>query len=420
MLNVIVSLLNNAAVVLAIVVATGLILDKRSLSEVIVGTIKTLLGYLILSAGSGLICTALSSFSNVFTAAFNLTGFVAEDNSLVAAVQPVLGFETSMIMVLAFVINLIIARVTKWKYVFLTGHMMFSFAGTMAIVFHQMGITGWTAVALGALIQGVCQVLFPALAQPHIRELTGHNSVGLGFWGSSPIWLCGVIGGKLGNKEKSAEDIKVPDKISFLKDMSVLMSVVMIVVFVFTFLVAGNDVVSAYSGGTNYVIFSIDQALQFVAGTLILLQGVRMFLGELIPAFKGISTRLIPGAVPALDVPFMYSYGPVSTTLGFLMAMVGGILATVISTKMSATILPSVIGLYFMGGAAGVVGNKKGGLRGCLIAGFLLGFIFSIVPVIFYNMIDMSVYGVSGLWFASTDAIIVLVIVRLIGKVFGL
>ncbi len=34
--------------------------------------------------------------------------------------------------------------------------------------------------------------------------------------------------------------------------------------------------------------------MTFVAGVLVLLQGVRMFLGEIIPAFKGISEKLIP------------------------------------------------------------------------------------------------------------------------------
>lgn len=43
--------------------------------------------------------------------------------------------------------------------------------------------------------------------------------------------------------------------------------------------------------------------MTFVAGVFVLLQGVRMFLGEIIPAFKGISEKLIPGARPALDVP---------------------------------------------------------------------------------------------------------------------
>ena len=50
--------------------------------------------------------------------------------------------------------------------------------------------------------------------------------------------------------------------------------------------------------------------MTFVAGVLVLLQGVRMFLGEIIPAFKGISEKLIPGARPALDVPIFYASGP--------------------------------------------------------------------------------------------------------------
>ncbi len=419
MLDILVSLLDNAYIVLAFVAALGLILLKKSPSEVLQGTIKTVLGFLILNAGAGVIMGALTPFANVFTEAFHLSGFIAEDNSLVAAVQSMLGFETSMIMVLSFVINVVLARLTPWKYIFLTGHMMLSFAGTMAIVLHQMGITGWTAIIIGSAVQGVCCILFPALAQPFMRKLTGNDDVAFGFWGSSACWACGWVGGLLGDKEKSAEDIKVPASIGFLKDMSILMSIVMGVVYLITFLYAGPDVVAQYSGGSNMVVYGLTQALTFTAGILILLQGVRMFLAELVPAFKGISTKLVPGAIPALDVPIIYAYGPVSTTLGFLFAVAGGLLATAISTQMGAVILPSVIGLFFMGGAAGVFGNKMGGLRGCIIAGFLLGFVFSIMPVVFYNMVDLTVYGIEGLWFASTDAIIVLVIMRIIGMIFG-
>ena len=66
------------------------------------------------------------------------------------------------------------------------------------------------------------------------------------------------------------------------------------------------------------IVYAIIQAMTFVAGVLVLLQGVRMFLGEIIPAFKGISEKLIPGARPALDVPIFYASGPVATTVGFL------------------------------------------------------------------------------------------------------
>ena len=92
------------------------------------------------------------------------------------------------------------------------------------------------------------------------------------------------------------------------------------------------------TGGQNIIVYAVIQAMTFVAGVLVLLQGVRMFLGEIIPAFKGISEKLIPGARPALDVPIFYASGPVATTVGFLCAMVGGILATLISTQLKVVV----------------------------------------------------------------------------------
>ena len=145
-----------------------------------------------------------------------------------------------------------------------------------------------------------------------------------------------------------------------------------------------------------------------------------MFLGEIVPAFKGISEKLVPGARPALDVPIFYAFGPVATTIGFLFAIVGGLAATFITSLMNVVILPGVIGLFFMGGAAGVFGDKLGGKRGAVIAGLFLGFAFTIIPAICYPLIDVTRYGITGLWFASTDAIIVGVVMKLIGMAFGL
>ena len=95
-------------------------------------------------------------------------------------------------------------------------------------------------------------------------------------------------------------------------------------------------------------------------------------------------------------------------------------MATLISTAMGVVVLPGVIGLFFMGGAAGVFGDKLGGKRGCVAASFLLGFLFSIIVALAYPLIDVSRYGIEGLWFASTDAIIVSVLMRLGGMIFGL
>lgn len=419
MLDFVTNILSNPAIILALIALVGLIALRKSPSDVIKGTFKALLGFIILQQGSNIIVSALVPFSTMFTKAFNLTGVVAEDNSLVAAVQTLLGTETALIMIFSFLINLLIARLTKWKYIFLTGHMMFSFAGTMAIVLDQMGINGWQAVAIGSVIQGVSMVLFPAIAQPFVRKVTGNDNVAFGFWGSSLVWLSGWIGGLVGNKKQSTEDIKVPKSIDFLKDMSVLMGIVMAVIFIVTAIFVDPATMAEVAGGQNKFQFSIMTALTFVAGVLILLQGVRMFLGEIIPAFKGIGEKLVPGAKPALDVPIFYSYAPVAVTLGFITALIGGLVVTLLSSFLPVVVLPSVIGLFFMGGAAGVFGNAMGGARGAIVGGFFLGVSFSLLVALAYPLVDVGQYGIQGLWFASSDAIIVVIIMRLVGMLFG-
>ncbi|MDR0655429.1 MAG: PTS ascorbate transporter subunit IIC [Treponema sp.] len=424
MVNFLVQFLSTPSIVIGLVALLGLLLMKNKPSTVITGTLKTIFGFLILSAGSGVIVNALIPFSTMFSKAFGLSGIVPEDNSLVAAVQSVLGFETPLIMLFSFVINLILARVTPFKYIFLTGHMMFSFAGTMAIVLDQLGIHGWTAIAIGSLVEGVSMVIFPAIAQPFVKKILKSDEVGFGFWGSSLVWISGLAGKLVGKKNRDEhdtwEEVKVPSGLEFLKDMSVLMGIIMVIVYIITAVAAGPEFVSELGGGTNWVVYTFIQALTFVAGILVLLQGVRMFLGEIIPAFKGISEKLVPGARPALDIPIFYAYGPVATTIGFLFAVIGGLIATVLTGVMGIVVLPGVIGLFFMGGAAGVFGDKLGGKRGAVVAGLFLGFVFTLMPALFYNMIDVTRYGIEGLWFASTDAIIVGVILKLAGSLFGL
>lgn len=419
MLEFVTSFLSTPAFIIGLVALVGLIAMRRAASDVVKGTLKTILGFMILQAGAGIIVGALIPFSQMFEDAFGLEGVIAEDNAIAAAVQSVLSLETSLILVFGFLLNLLLARVSPLKYIFLTGHMMFSMAATIAIVLDQMGVNGWQAIAIGSVVQGIASVAFPAMAQPFVRKVTGTDDVAFGFYGSSLVWATGWIGGKLGNKEKSTEDIKISPKIDFLREMSVLMSLVMLVLFAVAAVFASPELVAEISAGQPASLMVVTNALTFVIGVLILLQGVRMFLGELIPAFKGISEKLVPGAKPALDVPIFYSFAPNATTIGFIMAMAGGLVATLLSALTSVVVLPSVIGLFFMGAAAGVFGNAMGGRRGAIIAGFLLGFLFQMIVAIAYPLVGLGDYGITGLWFASTDAIIVVAIMRAVGLLFG-
>lgn len=120
-------LLETPAIVLALVSLIGLIVQKRGTSYVISGTVKTALGYLVLSAGSGLIVTEILPFVGLFQTVFGLDGFATGSEVIVGAMSeavPAIASTSAVIMGGGFLVNILLARFTPLKYIFLTGHMM--------------------------------------------------------------------------------------------------------------------------------------------------------------------------------------------------------------------------------------------------------------------------------------------------------
>ncbi len=64
------------------------------------------------------------------------------------------------------------------------------------------------------------------------------------------------------------------------------------------------------------------------AGVWVILVGVRMILGEIVPAFEGISQKIIPNTVPALDIPIIFPYAPTAVPIGFLASTAAGVVAS--------------------------------------------------------------------------------------------
>ncbi|GAE81020.1 integral membrane protein [Cutibacterium acnes JCM 18920] len=56
----------------------------------------------------------------------------------------------------------------------------------------------------------------------------------------------------------------------------------------------------------------------------VILFGVRIILGELIPAFQGIASKVVPGAIPALDCPIVFPYAQNAVLIGFISSFIGG------------------------------------------------------------------------------------------------
>ena len=140
---------------------------------------------------------------------------------------------------------------------------------------------------------------------------------------------------------------------------------------------------------TNYLVFAFLQAIQFVVGVYVLVSGVRLILGEIVPAFRGIAMKLVPNAIPALDCPVLFPYSPNAVILGFITTTIGTIIAMFILPVFGlAMILPGMLTNFFAGGTAGIFGNAVGGKRGAIIGGIVHGFFITLLPALLVGIFD--------------------------------
>lgn len=412
MLDFILNIFKTPAIILGIVALIGLILQRKSFGQVFSGSVKTALGMLIVSAGSSLIVNEILPFVDLFSLVFNLKGFATSSEAVVGAISssiPTIATTSSLIMALGFLFNVLLARLSPLKYIFLTGHMMWILSIALASALFSANFSELQIILIGSLLQGIVMTILPALSQPMVKKVTKTNAFAIAHLTTIGTVVSGYIGGLLGDKNKNAEEIKLPESLDFFKDSAMSISIVIGIFYLLVTILAGPKAVSKYSQENNYIVFALIKSLGFTAGILILLQGVRMFLGELVPAFKGISDKLVPGAIPALDVPALFAYAPNSLMIGFITSVVGMIFAMFISSITFKVVpLVSIIGAFFTGGVAGIYGNAKGGIRGAIISGFIYGFLLIFGSAFLFTIFDYAKYGATGVGHDCIDVMFIL------------
>jgi PTS system ascorbate-specific IIC component len=331
-------------------------------------------------------------------------------------------------MLFGYIFHLVLARVTPFRYIYLTGHMIWIHAGAFAILFHSFGLSLIWTVLLASIVLGLYMTLAPALAQPIMRKITGNDEIAFGH-GQTLLNMVGAWVGKLvGDPEDSAEKHQMSSKLSFFRDMAISISIIMLIVTFIGAILALVQIGAAgfmeqISAGQNWVIFSVLRALGFAAGVLVLLQGVRMLISEIVPAFKGIAEKVIPGAKPALDCPVIYPFAPNSLIIGLISGTIGQVVAIVILALIRWPVpLPSMIAAFFASGSGAIFGNATGGRRGAWAGGFLWGFVGWFIISFAYKFQvfgDLTAMGAPALGFTVPDAIVPGIIIWLIAKIFG-
>ncbi len=412
MLKFILDILSVPAVLIGLVSFIGLVVQKKGISDVLKGSIKTVMGVLILGGGAGLAVGALGFFGQMFQYGFGINGVVPHNEAIVGMALEEFGTQTALIMAFGMLANILIARFTPLKFIFLTGHHTLYMACMIGIILTVGGFQGTSMVVLGAVILGFVMALFPAIAHPVMKKITGSDDVAFGHFGTIGYVFAAWIGKLVGNKEHTTEEINFPQGLAFLRDSSLAISLVMLVLFLIVALACGPEYVEKeLSGGQSFLVFSIIQAITFAGGVYVILAGVRLILAEIVPAFTGIATTLVPNAKPAIDCPVVYPYAPNAVLIGFLSSFVGGIIGMMVLLAMDSPvnplpiILPSVVPHFFCGATAGVFGNATGGLRGAIFGAMGHGILITFLPV--FLMPVLGNLGFANTTFSDADFCVV-------------
>ena len=411
-------LLGTSSILVGFIAMFGLILQKKKWDKVVIGTIKTIVGFIIFSAGSSLATTSLNSFQTLFTKAFNLEGVLPLAEAVTALAQNKFGPIVALIMVTGFIANLIIARLTPFKYIFLTGQHNWYLAALLTVIFKANGVSDGLTIGLGAVILGASAALFPAIAQRGMRKITGEDEIAMGHYVTLAYALSSFIGSKVGKPEDSTEKLKLPSWLMIFKDYVVSVALSVAVFYYISAFMAGKAEVEALSGNVSWILFPFLQSLSFAASLFIIITGVRMVLGEIVSAFVGISEKLIPNAKPALDCPVVFQYAPTATVIGFLSAYIGGLLCIPVFIALKTpVIIPVAVPYFFIGATAGVFGNATGGWKGAIAGGFITGILIAVGPALIYPI--MSSIGLTGTSFPETDFVSVGLILNAILSIFN-
>jgi len=349
---------------------------------------------------------------NILNSAFNITGVVTENYGGMAAVNSTLAESIlsviPIVMLAGFLINLLFARLTPLKYVFLTGHTMLGFSILVVWVFNWFfGVEGILLTLSAGLFCGIYWTVMPAWVHRYAKPFVGNDFTLGHISGTSAVFSTWI--GKLLGKYNKDTNPKIHDEdedsVGFtglgtiFNDSTTVTCLLMTIVLGGIALLAGKPYIDEQlkiAGiATHWLVYTLELGGSFTVGIVILLSGVRMMVSELVPAFKGISDKLIPNSIPGLDMPLFFPLAPLASVLGFVGAFIGEFAGFAILLAVGSPILmiPGIIATFFDGGIAGVFGYKYGGRKAAFIGGIAVGLIQILGGVFFTQMTGLADLG---------------------------
>lgn len=371
------NVLSQSVYILGLIVLIGLLIQKEKGSKILPSVIKTMIGYLMLNSATQYLSGLLQPFQKILVKIFNMDFVVQDPGTATVSSYADVATEMSLIFIIGFFVHLVIARVTKFKYVHLSVHVAFFYSGLIAALLKfGTGLGFVPLITIGAIILGIYLTFACTITAPLMQNIKGGEGIALGHSSSCVAWASAKLGKIFGNKDNDVEKIKFPKGLNFLKEVTVSLALVMVLLYLIVCLIAGPKwVQTEISGGMDFVTYSISCGLQIGLWITVMNMGIRMLLAELVPAFHGVAEKLIPNAMPGLDIPVLFPNHSNCIILGFVVCLISGLVGMVILSAVGypVVVFPILIQTFFCGASAAIFGNSTGGVRGAVIGAWLAG-----------------------------------------------
>lgn len=411
-------------------VLIGYLLLGKKWYDALAGFTKAVVGYMILNVAAGGLVNNFRPILFALGDRFKLSATVIDPYFGQAAAETALkdvGKATSltlMVLLIAFLTNLglvILRKYSKIRTVFITGHIMVQQSATatwlLVYAFPEMAQTQFLLI-LGVLL-GVYWAVASNLTVEVTQDLTEGGGFAIGHQQMFGVWAVDKLSGKFFSgkdkkkKAKKIEDLELPGFLSIFKESIVATSILMVVFFGIILLVLGKDYLvsinaheigngikslkmSTLKASDNFFFYILQVALTFTVYVQILQLGIRMFVSELSESFQGISNKLLPGSMPAIDCAAVYGFGPANAvTIGFLFGVLGQVVAILglLVFKSPVLIITGFVPVFFDNATFAVFANHRGGLRAATVLTFISGILQVLGGALAAFLFGLAAYG---------------------------